>query len=304
MTMDTSDGEGHHVAVVGSAVNASGAVSTTIHGDARSPMGLASTTAADNSRLLSTLQRSSSHDAQSLLFFRATLYSESHAACAFSYVLDFCTSQCVPASVSVALCCPHVACTAPLLLCPHPATSMHFPVTFISCGKHTVLSSCLHAPYLWPQRQSEMTLRVTVALLAVAVVACGAVVLEEGFHHDIDETVITVSAYHACALTPVPGVEFGGKAVCWGNKKFNRLATPDVRPDGCCVTVCVSVFHHTNLQLHVQTPVALCCSTVVIVCADRTFSFKYHPASSQPVVSPRLSTSAAGATLCSLRVRH
>jgi hypothetical protein len=46
-------------------LEASGAVSTTIHGDARSPMGVALTTVADSSRLLSTLQRSSSHDAQS-----------------------------------------------------------------------------------------------------------------------------------------------------------------------------------------------------------------------------------------------
>ncbi len=67
MTMDTCDGEGHHAAVVGSAVNASGAVSTTMHGDARSPMGVASMIVADSSRLLSTLQRSSSHDAQSSL---------------------------------------------------------------------------------------------------------------------------------------------------------------------------------------------------------------------------------------------
>jgi hypothetical protein len=66
MTMDTSDGEGHHVTVVGSAVNASFAVSTTIHGDAHSPMGVASTTVADGSTL-STLQRSSSHDAKSSL---------------------------------------------------------------------------------------------------------------------------------------------------------------------------------------------------------------------------------------------
>jgi hypothetical protein len=66
MTRDTSDGEGHHAAVVGSAANASSALSTTIHGDAWSPMGVASTTMADDSRL-STLQRSSSHDAQSSL---------------------------------------------------------------------------------------------------------------------------------------------------------------------------------------------------------------------------------------------
>ncbi len=45
--MDTSDGEGHHVTVVGSAVNSSRAVSTDIHGDARSPMSVASTTVAD-----------------------------------------------------------------------------------------------------------------------------------------------------------------------------------------------------------------------------------------------------------------
>ncbi len=51
MTMDTSDGEEHHVAVVGSAANASIAVFTTIHGDARSSMGAALTTVADNSRL-------------------------------------------------------------------------------------------------------------------------------------------------------------------------------------------------------------------------------------------------------------
>jgi hypothetical protein len=64
MTMDTSDGDGHHVAVVGSAVNTSSALSTTIHGDARSPMGVASTTVADGSRLLFTVQRISSHDVQ------------------------------------------------------------------------------------------------------------------------------------------------------------------------------------------------------------------------------------------------
>ncbi len=66
ITMDTSDGEGHHVTVVGSAVNNSSAVYITIHADARSPMGVASTTVADGSRP-STLQRSSSHDAQSSL---------------------------------------------------------------------------------------------------------------------------------------------------------------------------------------------------------------------------------------------
>ena len=55
------------LALVGSAANASGTVSTTIHGDTRSPMGVASMTVADSSRLLSTLQRSSSHDAQSSL---------------------------------------------------------------------------------------------------------------------------------------------------------------------------------------------------------------------------------------------
>jgi hypothetical protein len=49
MTMDTSDGEGHHAAVVGGA-STSSAVSTTIHGDAWSPMGVASTTVADNSK--------------------------------------------------------------------------------------------------------------------------------------------------------------------------------------------------------------------------------------------------------------
>jgi hypothetical protein len=66
MVIDTCDGEGYLVAVVGSAVYTIGAVSTTIHGDARSPVTAALTTAADGSRL-STLQRSSSHDAQSSL---------------------------------------------------------------------------------------------------------------------------------------------------------------------------------------------------------------------------------------------
>ncbi len=67
MVMCTSEGEGHHVTVVGSAVNNSSAVSTTIHSDARSPTGVASTNVADGSSTLSTLQRSSSHDAQSSL---------------------------------------------------------------------------------------------------------------------------------------------------------------------------------------------------------------------------------------------
>jgi len=66
MTMDTSDGEGHHVIVVGSPGNTRCALSTTIHGDARSRMGVVSTTVPDGSRL-STLQWSSFHDAQSSL---------------------------------------------------------------------------------------------------------------------------------------------------------------------------------------------------------------------------------------------
>ncbi len=33
----------------------------------------------------------------------------------------------LPASISVPLCCPHIACTALLLFCPHPAASMYFP---------------------------------------------------------------------------------------------------------------------------------------------------------------------------------
>jgi hypothetical protein len=31
---------------------------------------------------------------------------------------------------------------------------MHYSVTFVACGELTVLSSCLHAPYLWPQPRS------------------------------------------------------------------------------------------------------------------------------------------------------
>jgi hypothetical protein len=57
--MNTSDGEGHHAAVVGSAASTSSTVSTTIHGDVRSPMGVASMTV---SRTL-------------LLFFRMLLIS-------------------------------------------------------------------------------------------------------------------------------------------------------------------------------------------------------------------------------------
>jgi hypothetical protein len=63
-------------------------------------------------------------------------------------------SQCVPASVSVALCCPHVACAALLLLCPRTAASMYFPVTLVSRDELTGLFSCLHAPSLWPQTRS------------------------------------------------------------------------------------------------------------------------------------------------------
>ncbi len=68
-----------------------------------------------------------------------------------AYLTSALRSKCVPASVSVVLCCLHVACTVPLLLCPHPTASMYFRVTFVARGKQTGLFSCLHAPYLWPQ---------------------------------------------------------------------------------------------------------------------------------------------------------
>jgi hypothetical protein len=68
-------------------------------------------------------------------------------------------SKCVPASISVALCCPHVAHSAPLLLCAHPVTSVYSPVTFVSRGELTGLFSCLHAPYLRPQTRSPPVTR-------------------------------------------------------------------------------------------------------------------------------------------------
>ncbi len=48
-----------------------------------------------------------------------------------------------------ALCCPHVACTALLLLCLRPAASVPFLVTLLSRGELTLLFSCLYALYLW-----------------------------------------------------------------------------------------------------------------------------------------------------------
>jgi hypothetical protein len=56
-------------------------------------MGVASTTVADSSRLLSTLQKSSSHDAESSLYrFYEPHFMVSHnSACAFSCVLDIYT---------------------------------------------------------------------------------------------------------------------------------------------------------------------------------------------------------------------
>jgi hypothetical protein len=91
-------------------------------------------------------------------------------------------------------------------------------------------AAILHcSPHTTPPPQMRPTVPVALAMLALASTALAAVKLEEGFHHDIDETVVTVSAYHACALTPVAGVEFGGRPVCWGNKKFNRLNAVDVR---------------------------------------------------------------------------
>jgi hypothetical protein len=92
-----------------------------MHGDARSPMGVASTTVADGSRL-SSLQRSSSHDAQSSL----QRFHEPHLKVSRSLLvlsrmsLISALSQCVPASV----CAP--------LRCPHPAAFMNFSVTFVS----------------------------------------------------------------------------------------------------------------------------------------------------------------------------
>ncbi len=124
MTMDTSNGEGHHVTVVGPVANTSSAVSTTIHGDARSPMGVASTTVADGSTL-STLQQSSSHDAQSSLErFYEPLLKVSHSllvlsrmplifALAFSACLLPSASPCVTRAL-LAPPCFCFACVLPL----------------------------------------------------------------------------------------------------------------------------------------------------------------------------------------------
>jgi hypothetical protein len=68
-------------------------------------------------------------------------------------------------------------------------------------------------------------------VVAVAVATPALVTLPEGFHHDIDDTLFSVSSHHACALLPRGDGSIGGKPTCWGNKQFGRLDAIDVR--GC-----------------------------------------------------------------------
>jgi hypothetical protein len=81
---------------------------------------------------------------------------------------------------------------------------------------------------LWQSRAAPL-----LCFAVVVVSVRGASQIGEGFHHDIDETIISVSSKHACALTSVPGVSFGGKPVCWGNAKFGRLNQLDVCQLSC-----------------------------------------------------------------------
>lgn len=60
-------------------------------------------------------------------------------------------------------------------------------------------------------------------LVAHVPLTCSLQPLEEGFHYDVDETTVTVGHQHACVLEVEPGVDFGGRPRCWGNKRFKRL---------------------------------------------------------------------------------
>jgi alpha-tubulin suppressor-like RCC1 family protein len=50
--------------------------------------------------------------------------------------------------------------------------------------------------------------------------------LEENFHHDIDELTLAVGETHACALEHVSDAEVGGEIVCWGSNERHESDSP------------------------------------------------------------------------------
>jgi len=51
--------------------------------------------------------------------------------------------------------------------------------------------------------------------------------------NEVDSTVIACGTSHDCAISFIPGIEFGGKAMCWGIDYH----TQDIVPDEVCHTV-------------------------------------------------------------------
>ncbi len=124
------------------------------------------------------------------------------------------------ASVCVALCCPHVACTAPLLLRPHPAASMYLPVTFVARGELTVLFSCLHAPDLWPQTLCP-------AVLSRAPTVARALAIRAKSSSAEGVPVMAAPARYSTALSILHWVQAAGVATCIGTVLISQRTPPE-----------------------------------------------------------------------------
>lgn len=50
--------------------------------------------------------------------------------------------------------------------------------------------------------------------------------LPPGFHNDVDEIYVSSGHFHSCAISHVPGLDFGGPIKCWGYNDHGQSSAP------------------------------------------------------------------------------
>lgn len=72
------------------------------------------------------------------------------------------------------------------------------------------------------------------------------VLLEEGFHHDIDDNIVTVGDDYGCVIERIEEVDIGGEIICWGNGKYHELDPPPG------IFIQISAAGHTTCAISIE----------------------------------------------------
>ena len=97
------------------------------------------------------------------------------------------------------------------------------------------------------------------------------VLLEEGFHHDIDDNIITVGDDYGCVIERIESVEIGGEIVCWGTGKYQELNPPSG------IFIQISAAGHTTCGISIEGNAVCWGDTILVTQANKLINDNDKP---------------------------